>query len=209
MARGLRAPRHCYGAPRLIGARGTSKKSGSPGSGLPLVFGQLCGSVSRIWSARVRGRAGVAGRSSSIWDGRRRPSRAAYLHRWIGGPPSPPARPEDRCCLALHPVGFAGPPLSPGAPVRSYRTLSPLTPPATGRLGRDCSLLHVPSPGPADGSRRLPVRKHGALWCSDFPHRRLVLAGDCQAGAATERWPDPHGTNIPCGGKKGPEQRAI
>ena len=41
------------------------------------------------------------------------------------GPTQPGS--SERCDLALHPVGFAWPFPSPETPVRSYRTLSPLT----------------------------------------------------------------------------------
>jgi len=111
------------------------------------------------------------GRVSSIWDGRRQPPQAAYLHRWLAGH----LRADEigaRCDLAFHPVGFAGPLRSPEAPVRSYRTLSPLT--AAGAVAGLLSVARAVVPvGPA----RLPVRKHGALWCSDFPHRRPKVVG--------------------------------
>ena len=50
----------------------------------------------------------------------------------------------ERDCLALHPVRFAWPPPSPGAPVGSYPTLSPITC-AGGSSGHRlvCSLLHL------------------------------------------------------------------
>jgi len=45
-------------------------------------------------------------------------------------------------CRTLHRVGFTWLPALPGAPVRSYRTLSPLP----GRCRVVCFLLHLPSP---------------------------------------------------------------
>src|SRR5690606_181616 len=51
---------------------------------------------------------------------------------------------------------------------------------ARGRHRLVYSLLHVPSPRPS--ARRLPVRKHDALRCSDFPPRRK-RRGDGPAGA--------------------------
>jgi len=49
------------------------------------------------------------------------------------------------------------------APVRSYRTISPLPALACAAAGGMFSVaLSV-------GSPRLPVGKHPALWCSDFP----------------------------------------
>jgi len=111
---------------------------------------------------------------------------------------------RDRCCLALHLVGFAWPLRSPGTPVRSYRTLSPLAPTAptvvgTGFSGRDCSLLHVPSSRLLSG--RLPVRKHGALWCSDFSHRRPDRLQSRRDGAMTR---SARYLLVPCRGRKGP-----
>lgn len=94
-------------------------------------IGATCEAISRIWSARARCRTGEARRSSSIWDTRCRAPQATYLHRKLAGR-LPPTQCRGRCYLALHPVGFAWPPRSPGAPVRSCRTLSPLAPDASG-----------------------------------------------------------------------------
>ena len=80
--------------------------------------------------------------------------------------------------LALLRMGFTWPALSPGPPVRSYRTLSALPysieyPAAsspkrefgnTGPVGG--GLLSVAL---AFGSPRLGVTQHPALWSSDFP----------------------------------------
>src|SRR5690606_14673331 len=85
----------------------------------------------------------------SLWDRRRRRPRAAYLV--LGGPPTGGTRgSRHRTCLALLRTGFTWPPTSPPAPVRSYRTLSPLPVPpdiASQRRRRPlavCSLLHLP-----------------------------------------------------------------
>jgi len=128
-----------------------------------------CAPVSRIWSARLRPARPEAGRSSSIWNGRRRPFRAAYLHRvlrrdqipaaWtFGGPPSRlgPGQSLDLgrtvrlglaprgVCLAAPVTGNAGALLPhPFTPYRADR----------GPARRDCSLLHVPSaPPPSKGA---------------------------------------------------------
>ena len=107
-----------------------------------------CGSVSRIRSARGAS-AAPQGRSSSIWDGRHRPSRAAYLRRaptivGTSAGPSVPTTVGTRRNLAFHPVGFAWPVPSPRPPVRSYRTLSPLTPTGPKRSsGIGAGLLSV------------------------------------------------------------------
>jgi len=71
-------------------------------------------------------------------------------------------RAAPRSCLVLLPVGFAWPPVSPPAPVRSYRTVSPSPSPWGGQY---TSLLHY-----AVGSPRLAVSQHRALWSADFPH---------------------------------------
>lgn len=67
---------------------------------------------------------------------------------------------------ALLPVGFTWPDQSPGLPVRSYRTLSPL--PSTTRI--DGGLLSVAL---SRGSLRVAVNNHHALWSPDFPRPML------------------------------------
>src|SRR4029450_228761 len=81
-------------------------------------------------------------------------------------------------------VGFAWPTLSPGSPVRSYRTVSPLPSGSPrsrhsarhdpiglvatrdGSSREDGGLLSVAL---SFGSPRLGVTQHPALWSSDFP----------------------------------------
>jgi len=53
--------------------------------------------------------------------------------------------------LVLHREEFAWPRMSPHAPVRSYRTISPIT-----RYGLVCFLLHLSSPG--SKNRQTPRR---------------------------------------------------
>jgi hypothetical protein len=80
--------------------------------------------------------AGFCLGASAPWSGsrQRRPSLSAG-----GCPPAPAAYPgvsadgPSSPCVALLPVGFAEPPGSPRALVRSYRTVSPL--PVRGRSG--------------------------------------------------------------------------
>lgn len=77
-----------------------------------------------------------------------------------------------RRCLALHPVGFAWPQRSPPVPVSSYLTFAPLAcaaayAAAIGGSAFCCTCRRAA----ASAAARLPVRKHSALWCSDFPHR--------------------------------------
>ena len=150
----------------------TNKGKAASGDGRAAFHGMsgACGSVSRILSARAWPLP-LARRSSSIWDYRHRQPQAAYPYRvrratlvyarrrrsgtvWPCTPwglPSHGGRPPRWCALTapFHPL--------PVLRSRSHR--------------RDCSLLHVPSAPRPKPRRRLPVRKHGALWCSDFPHR--------------------------------------
>ena len=161
----------------------TPRKNGSLHTGSCRFNGcDGCASVSRIGSSpreshtsRRRGERHLSG--THVAMRLKRPTcamiSAGHRHRRL----LPPARRG----LALHPVGFAWPPLSPAAPVRFYRTLSPLTPTASGR---DCSLLHVPSPQPTD-------------WCGAFRLGSTVPCGvrtflTAPAEAATERRPDAH-----------------
>src|SRR5205814_31252 len=67
-----------------------------------------------------------------------------------------------RPCSALLRVGFAEPPGSPRALVRSYRTVSPLPVPR-GAIG---GLFSVAL---SCGSPRLAVSQHPALWSPDLP----------------------------------------
>ena len=92
------------------------------------------------------------------------PSRPAVTRRLerptrgsTDGPPSP--------CLALLPVGFAEPPGSPRALVRSYRTVSPL-PVRRSETGAIGGLFSVAL---SCGSPRLGVTQHRALWSPDVP----------------------------------------
>jgi hypothetical protein len=98
----------------------------------------LC--ASRVYAGRRWWRvglyAGFCSGASAPWSGSRprRPSISAG-----GCPPAPAAYPGVSAdglsspCAALLPVGFAEPPGSPRALVRSYRTVSPL--PVRGRSG--------------------------------------------------------------------------
>jgi len=136
-----------------------------------------CGPVSRIRSAHPPAPDREAERPSSIWDGRHRPSQAAYLHRSVGGQP---------CSRQSSGLGAAWPFTPWGLPGRSRHRerrcalTAPFHPLFRTRQNqilapeRDCSLLHVPSAPTPYGLARcsLPVRKHGALRCSDFPHRQ-------------------------------------
>src|SRR5437763_8724415 len=67
-----------------------------------------------------------------------------------------------RPCSALLRVGFAEPPESPRALVRSYRTVSPLPVPR-GAIG---GLFSVAL---SCGSPRLAASQHPALWSPDLP----------------------------------------
>ena len=194
-------------------------------------MGGTYGPVSRIRSAR----SDSAHRREEvvIYLGRPSPALSSGLpaprpdqHRGVGG--QPPCRRRSahgatwpftpwglpgrirhrtrRCALTapFHPLPRRRPGVGPAIGVgllsvaRAIRT----APRAQfGLCGRRCSL---------------PVRKHGALRCSDFPHRRF-RARRCRAptnaGRSTERQPDPHVNGVtPCrrpgfGGRRGKEAR--
>jgi len=67
--------------------------------------------------------------------------------------------------LVLHREEFAWPRMSPHAPVRSYRTISPITRCRAGLF----SVALVVAPRPFRTARRPAVSGLAALWCSDFP----------------------------------------
>ena len=110
-----------------------------------------------------------------------------------GGPPSP--------CLALLRVGFAEPPGSPRALVRSYRTVSPLPvpplPEGTGRPSAVCSLWHFPAGHPdwalpstlPCGVRTFLGRVTAASprWARTRPPGRLTTATMIARAPATHR----------------------
>ena len=81
-------------------------------------------------------------------------------NRDLGGQPllTPPY-------LVLHCEEFAWPRVSPRAPVRSYRTVSPITRCRAGLF----SVALVVAPPPFRAVRRPAVSGLAALWCTDFP----------------------------------------
>jgi len=98
-----------------------------------------CWPVSRILSASWM--AKPTGRSSFIWDWRRRQPLAVYPHQ--SGRAALPPEGSD-AAWPCTPRGLPGRPGHPRPPVGSYPTLSPITcAPRGHRLV--CSLLHVPS----------------------------------------------------------------
>ena len=111
-----------------------------------------------------------------------------------------------RCDLALHPVGFAWPLPSPGTPVRSYRTLSPLTPPT--RVG-GAGLLSVAraigtAPNPGRGDAVFPLGSTGPCGVRTF----LTADPDCcRRRRSDDPAHTPHNGKRPvcarCSGRKG------
>ena len=67
--------------------------------------------------------------------------------------------------LVLHREEYAWPRMSPHAPVRSYRTVSPITRCRAGLF----SVALVVAPQTRKSVRRPAVSGLAALWCSDFP----------------------------------------
>jgi len=113
---------------------------------------------------------------------------AVVIHLRPVSPPALSGLPGDlgqAAGAAVHAAGHRSPPIWPctgwglpgrrvtATPVRSYRTFSPLPPEGGGVFSVALSV----------GSPRLPVRKHPALWCSDFPLRSVQ--------ARAQRPPDP------------------
>lgn len=76
--------------------------------------------------------------------------------------------------MAFQPVGFTKPLLSPAMLVVSYTTFSPLPPPCDGSAVSLSAALSVAPPFPV---MPLPVRKHGALRCPDFPPSHCWKSG--------------------------------
>lgn len=214
MARGLRAPRRFYVAPQIArsehpeSAGNPNTKSGSPDGcrELPLVLGRNV-RICKPNSVCPHPGPCPTGGETIIYLGRPSPGASSGL-------PAPTVRRATlctdgvgaRCCLAFHLVGFAGPPLSPGTPVRSYRTLAPVTPTAptvvgAGWSGQDCSLLHVPSCRRSRQSSEQTIR-HAFPLGSAVPCgvRTFLTAAPARIGTGpdqagtTERWPDPHAT---------------
>jgi hypothetical protein len=109
-----------------------------------------------------------------------------------GYPPAPAAYPGDRRppkraladgqsspCLALLRVGFAEPPGSPRALVRSYRTVSPLP---VRRHRSVAAIGGLFSVALSCGSPRLGVTQHLALWSPDVPRTGAEARGTWPPG---------------------------
>jgi hypothetical protein len=122
--------------------------------------------------------AGFCSGASAPWSGSRprRPSLsaggcptalAAYPGVSADGPSSP--------CVALLPVGFAEPPGSPRALVRSYRTVSPL--PVRDRSGDRSRHRRLFSVALSCGLPRLGVTQHRARWSPDVPRTGTEAPG--------------------------------
>ena len=142
-----------------------NKKAAAPARDCRSCSGGSCKSVSRIWSARPRRRAGGRGghhlSGTTVADRLERPTCTDEAGRLL------PTAAGTGATWPCTPWGLPG---RSGHPKRRCALTAPLHPLPRRPSGRDCSLLHEPSRRCL--SARLPVRKHGALWCSDFPHRR-------------------------------------
>ncbi len=147
--------------------------------------GRIHRSVSRILSTRALSAGAITRRSSFIWDPRCRESRAAYPCWRRDGPPRPPE--WSSTAWPCTPWGLPG---RPGRPERRWALTPPFHPlPCRGRATTLAGMLSVA----LAVSRRvdcLPVRKHGALWCSDFPHR---LRGATIRPMKLSTWRSPRG----------------
>ena len=100
--------------------------------------------------------------SSDLPGGRSGPKSASGGQPWL----TPPY-------LVLHREEFAWPRMSPRAPVRSYRTISPITSRPDDRRGWFvfCCTCRRPACQISrfNNVRRPAVSGLAALWCSDFP----------------------------------------
>ncbi len=111
----------------------------------------------------------MRGAPPSIWTCRHRQVLATYPPG-KGGPPFARslAGTDLPAYLVLQPMGFTKLPMSPPALVSSYLTFSSLPPHCCGSAVSLSAALSVAGPFLV---RPLPVRKHGALCCPDFPLR--------------------------------------
>ena len=100
-------------------------------------------------------------------------------------------------CLALLRVGFAEPPGSPRALVRSYRTVSPLPVPTSAHRGAAIGGLF--SVALSCGSPRLAVSQHPALWSPDLPRPGHRPEGDAGRGHPAG---SPSPVSVPAGGRR-------
>ena len=117
----------------------------------------------------------------SIWDHAHARPRSTYP-LGSSGPPLSRPRTGAPAYLVFQPVGFTKLPRSHAALVGSYPTFSSLPPSCDGLAVSLSAALSMAPPSPVVP---LPVRKHGALCCPDFP-------------------PSP-----PCGGKNGGAMRGM
>lgn len=101
----------------------------------------------------------------SIWDHAHAQPRSTYP---LGSSGPPLSRPKTGApaYLVFQPVGFTKLPRSHAALVGSYPTFSSLPPSCDGSAVSLSAALSMAPPSPVVP---LPVRKHGALCCPDFP----------------------------------------
>ncbi len=131
--------------------------------------GRCYRSVSRILSSRLPSAGARARRSSFIWDLRHRRPRAAYPYCIQDGPSFPPCGGAVLLGLAPRGVCLAATVTRSAGGLLPHHFTHHRIPDEPGRR-LVCFLLHLPSVAERNC---LPVRKHGALWCSDFPHRSV------------------------------------
>ena len=142
---------------------------------------KACASVSRVLYPPC------GGPPSSIWPTRHHAGLATYppTPSSFGGTGFPcPCISGRPVYMVFQRVGFTKLPCSHKALVSSYLTFSPLPPSCDGSAVSLSAALSVAVPFPA---RPLPVRKHAALCCPDFPP---------PAGSG-ERWSDAQDVNEP------------
>ena len=111
-----------------------------------------------------------AGGPPSIWDRRRRRPLAAYPVRRREAPPAGSREGADLFGLAPRRVCLAAPVAGDAGGLLPHHFTHHLWPkgPSAGFL----SVAHAVTLSGQARTARLPVRKHGALWCPDVPPRQ-------------------------------------
>lgn len=145
------------------------------------------------------------GRRPSIWAHRRRVPRAVHPQARASSPRTPAQPHREVRSSTLLRAGFTEPPRSPGALVRSYRTVSPL-PHGPGGPRAVCFLWHCPAGHPGlplatallCGVRTFLGTRRDTIRCpfpAPRPPGRLIRRNRVLAAAPTDTGAG-HGTGV-------------
>ena len=140
-----------------------------------------------------RCRAGGRSRSSSIWSARCRAPQAAYLHRCLAGSLFPRSL-GTGATWPFTPWGLHG---RSCCQQRRCALTAPFHPLPRTLPGRDCSLLHMPSPIPSAAHRAPAVNEAFPLGSTVPCGVRTFLTAalpeqECLSSEPTERCPGSH-----------------